>query len=455
MSICFKHNTASQSEILHHLQRVSSAFVQDLSQRVSLEEYSLKLFSLAEREEAWLENELIGLVAYYINRDTQKAFITNVSVDLKCQNRGVATKLIGKATDFSSEKSMKMISLEVACDENLLNFYTKLGFIVNRKNTNFIELNKYLSPVVAIRCTVFNHEPYLRDCLEGFVMQQTNFPFVAIVHDDASTEGSVAIIREYEEKYPDIIKPIYETENQYSKHDGSLGRIMSAAIEATGAKYVAMCEGDDYWTDPLKLQRQVDFMEADSNYSMCTENSLVVFSDGLSRDFSDANTRDVTMEELLFVRQFHTSSVLMRASLFSCINKLDGPKFDTFIWAFMAQHGKVHYENIISSVYRRGPGITETDKVRWAYLVETYNNNMYDKLNIPHYIIKKRNKTQVVDCFNGFLAAKEQKKYKIALDLLIKCFKYDAKFFLKSYVFLNVFCRYKSIKNKIKQIIKK
>lgn len=123
--------------------------------------------------------------------------------------------------------------------------------------------------IVTIKCLVYNHEPYLRDCLEGFVMQQTNFPFVAIVHDDASTDGSAAIIREYEEKYPNIIKPIYETENQYSKHDGSVGRIVDAAIDDTGAKYVAMCEGDDYWTDPLKLQKQVDFLESHPEYSMC------------------------------------------------------------------------------------------------------------------------------------------------------------------------------------------
>ena len=120
--------------------------------------------------------------------------------------------------------------------------------------------------LVAIHCLVYNHEPYLRDCLEGFVMQQTNFPFVAIVHDDASTDGSAAIIREYEEKYPNIIKPIYEKENQWRK--GTLTKVMNTAIEAIGAKYVAMCEGDDYWTDPLKLQKQVDFMEANPEYSI-------------------------------------------------------------------------------------------------------------------------------------------------------------------------------------------
>ena len=116
--------------------------------------------------------------------------------------------------------------------------------------------------IVSIQCLVYNHEPYLRKCLDGFVMQKTNFKFEAIVHDDCSTDGSAAIIREYAEKYPDIIKPIYETENQYSKHDGSLDRIMDSACKG---KYIALCEGDDYWTDPLKLQKQYDVLENSHN----------------------------------------------------------------------------------------------------------------------------------------------------------------------------------------------
>lgn len=123
--------------------------------------------------------------------------------------------------------------------------------------------------LVAIKCWVYNHELYLRDCFEGFVNQKTNFRFVVIAHDDASTDGSAAIIREYAERYPDIFRPIYETENQYSKHDGSMRRIMNSAIEQTGAKYVALCEGDDFWTDPLKLQKQVDFLETHPDYGCC------------------------------------------------------------------------------------------------------------------------------------------------------------------------------------------
>lgn len=101
--------------------------------------------------------------------------------------------------------------------------------------------------MVSIRCLTYNHEKYIRDTLEGFVMQKTSFRFEAIVHDDASTDGTANIIREYAEKYPDIIKPIYETENQYSKHDGSLKRILD---EHVVGKYVALCEGDGCWTDP-------------------------------------------------------------------------------------------------------------------------------------------------------------------------------------------------------------
>ena len=119
--------------------------------------------------------------------------------------------------------------------------------------------------IVSIKCLVYNHAPYIRQCLDGFVMQKTNFRFEAIVHDDASTDGTQDIIREYAEKYPDIINPIYETENQYSKKDGSLRKIMN---NACNGKYIALCEGDDYWIDPLKLQKQVDILEKHSDYTI-------------------------------------------------------------------------------------------------------------------------------------------------------------------------------------------
>ena len=116
--------------------------------------------------------------------------------------------------------------------------------------------------MVSINCIAYNQEKYIRQALEGF-------RFEAIVHDDASTDGTAAVICEFAQKYPHIIKPILETENQYSKKDGSLNRIMLAACKG---KYMAMCEGDDYWTDPQKLQKQIDFMEAHPDYAMCFHN---------------------------------------------------------------------------------------------------------------------------------------------------------------------------------------
>lgn len=154
--------------------------------------------------------------------------------------------------------------------------------------------------MVCIRCATYNHELYIRDCLEGFVMQKTNFKFVAIVHDDASTDKTADIIREYEAKYPDIIKPIYETENQYSKRDGSLGRIMDAAIDATGAKYVALCEGDDYWTDPLKLQRQVDYLEGHEECVMCAHAANWEMNGKIERnDICHDEECDLTTDEVI------------------------------------------------------------------------------------------------------------------------------------------------------------
>ena len=307
--------------------------------------------------------------------------------------------------------------------------------------------------LVSICCITYNHAQYIRQCLDGFLMQETNFAFEILIHDDASTDGTADIIREYEKKYPNVIKPIYQEENQYSKGVNITEKYNWSRVKG---KYVAQCEGDDYWIDSQKLQRQVDFMEANLEYNLSAENALVQHINGQSWEFSSKPTRDVTTTELLTQRQFPTASVLFKANLLTAINRFEGPKFDTFTWTYMSQNGKIHYSNIVSSVYRRGGGITEADKVRWAYLVETYNQNMYDKLNIPKHIIKERNKTQVGDCYNGYLAARKQGRYNVAFDLLLKCFRYDMFFFITFYIFgENCYNNYITFKRSVKSVFKK
>lgn len=211
---------------------------------------------------------------------------------------------------------------------------------------------------VAIKCLVYNHEPYLRECLEGFVMQQTDFPFVAIVHDDASTDHSADIIREYAAKYPDIIHPIYETENQWRKADGSLRKIMNDAIEATGAPYIALCEGDDYWTDPHKLQKQVDFLDANPDYSLCFH-KVNIESDFYKEQklFSHLEERAYSAREIYERWTIPTCSVMYRY-LSAVHRKCVSPMVygDIHLFLSLAQKGRIYCLACVGATYRRHEG---------------------------------------------------------------------------------------------------
>ena len=129
--------------------------------------------------------------------------------------------------------------------------------------------------MVSVICMTYNHGPYIRNALDGFVSQKTSFMYEVIVHDDASTDNTAEIIREYEKKYPHIIKPIYQTENQYSKGVNASQVFIHPLVRG---KYIALCEGDDYWTDSLKLQKQVDVMEQHPEVDICAHTVSMIDS---------------------------------------------------------------------------------------------------------------------------------------------------------------------------------
>ncbi len=132
---------------------------------------------------------------------------------------------------------------------------------------------KYMDPpLVSVCCITYNHEPYIRDAIEGFLMQETDFPFEVIIHDDASTDKTAEIVREYAEQYPQIIKPIFQTENQYSK---GVGVSATYVWPRAQGEYIALCEGDDYWTDPKKLQVQANYLQKDHKCTFCFHNAYL------------------------------------------------------------------------------------------------------------------------------------------------------------------------------------
>lgn len=212
---------------------------------------------------------------------------------------------------------------------------------------------------VSICCTVYNHERYLRDALEGFVKQKTNFGYEVIVHDDASTDGSAQIIREYEHKYPDIIKPIYQTENQHSK-GVPIGT--NFIYPKMSGEYIALCEGDDYWTDETKLQKQVDFLDAHSDYVACVHNSVKLdLWHGTSEEMYHRDSDcDLTFADVIPGGSacFHTSSLMYRRWLRNDLPQYmrkRGRGFGDYPMAiYLATMGKIRYINKPMSVYRWG-----------------------------------------------------------------------------------------------------
>jgi len=128
-------------------------------------------------------------------------------------------------------------------------------------------------PKVTIWCPAYNHELFIQKCLDSFLFQKTNFPIEIIVHDDASTDRTSEIIKNYKNRYPNLFLTIFQKENQFSKDPSHL---IKTCFKVARRKYIALCEGDDYWTDPYKLQKQVDFLEMNPDYSLTCHNVEVV-----------------------------------------------------------------------------------------------------------------------------------------------------------------------------------
>ena len=213
---------------------------------------------------------------------------------------------------------------------------------------------------VSILCATFNHEEYLRETLDSFLAQKTDFPFEVLVNDDASTDSTAEIIREYAEKYPDVIRPFYQKENLYSRRINLYDVVFFP--EARG-EYIAVCEGDDYWNDPEKLRLQVGWLDANPEYSACVHNSIGRFTDQPDRVlFAQEGDRDIPFSQVIqgMSHAFHTSSILARREFI--LNPPDyrnvayeqGYFTDYAVGVRLCLEGKVRFIDRCMSVYRIG-----------------------------------------------------------------------------------------------------
>lgn len=168
-----------------------------------------------------------------------------------------------------------------------------------------------IRPLVSICCTTYNHEQFIAECMNGFLMQETTFPVEVLIHDDASTDNSAQIIREYEARYPALIKAIYQQENQWSK---GIRPNPSYNFPRARGRFIAFCEGDDYWSSGAKLQRQVEILDENPQFKLCFHKVTVINEERpRSRKFSfpkDLMERPYSCEELAKKNIIPTCSVL-------------------------------------------------------------------------------------------------------------------------------------------------
>ena len=222
-------------------------------------------------------------------------------------------------------------------------------------------MNKNKEPLVSICCITYNHEQFIVEAIEGFLKQETDFSFEIIIQDDASTDRTADIIRKYEKKYPKIIKPIYNKENQYSKCPSS---ILLPPIKASKGKYIALCEGDDYWTDPLKLQKQITEMKKHPECQLSFHPAIVKWEDGSNKDKilcqHSIKNKIFSIEEVILGGGgfMPTASVIINAlvipkiiSFFEAAKEV--PIGDYYVQILGSENGGALYLSNVMSVYRK------------------------------------------------------------------------------------------------------
>jgi len=303
-------------------------------------------------------------------------------------------------------------------------------------------------PTVSVAMITYGHEEYIKQAIEGVLMQECNFEIELIIANDSSPDNTDNVIKKIIQNHPKsyCIK--------YTKHDENIGMMPNFVwdLNQCNGKYIALCEGDDYWTDPLKLQKQVDFLEKNDDFSLCFHKIKILKKKRLVKDFITNNRKDITtINDIARINYIHTPSVLFRNGLIKEFPSwyLLGPNGDHPLYILLAQYGKIKFIDSFMAVYRVHSGGV------WS---------LQRKNNLP--IIKKTIVVQklMIDYFNGDI--KNILKENLSISLLelsdyyykenklkeaLKSFK-ESTLYSHEILFKRYF-RYKKIYDPIKKLI--
>lgn len=263
--------------------------------------------------------------------------------------------------------------------------------------------------LVSINCITYNHENYISDAIESFLMQKTKFKYEILIHDDASTDKTVEIIKKYQNKYPDLIKPIFQSENQFTKGV----KVHLINVDRAKGKYIANCDGDDFWTDPYKLQKQVEYMEENPECSLCVHASNVVNTSKKFLSFDQPSNVDRVFSVGEVIEGggglFSSNSMFYRTEL--ARNKPDFYDITPDVTDYplvinLSLLGTVYYMEKIMSSYRVGLKGSWTTKnlydktkkkehyITLAKMLDEVNH--YSKFKYNDFIIRTKRRTELI-----------------------------------------------------------
>jgi len=271
-------------------------------------------------------------------------------------------------------------------------------------------------PLVSICCITYNHARYIAQAIESFLFQKTNFAFEIIINDDASTDGTTEIIEDYRKRYPEIIFPVFQKTNLYSK--GIRGMNPRFTFPIARGKYIAMCEGDDYWMDPWKLQKQVDFLEVNSSYVITFHDAKVINEMGkviIESKLGSKYKCDCSSEQILYGHAIPTLTALFRNYFTNSDFKVKKAKNgDTVLFSYLAQFGGGKFlDNIEPAVYRVHQGGVWSSL---GYREKIYNaivaNNEISEFIRPNYKYIIEEKLLQLNIIHSFLSKDDGNKIK-------------------------------------------